>query len=430
MYYPGHGATGKDYRVNGVPVGAYVESGLISDKTQITKAINSIVPAGGTPMRQALYESVKLIINDPEVKNRNGAVRAIILLTDGKWNTGGDPQGIDRISFGGPLSYTELEKDPKIADGQGSVITWAKNNNIKIYTVALNGIDPDQPDQQKLRDYAYETGGTPYVANSVKDLEGIYMLIAGKLKEEASVDTQVALDFTTMEVNGNATILGRDAFQYEFLPPDRSTFIVPPSPAHTVIADNTTDWAKGQLTFSAGTIKVNQEWMVNFTLKALKEGNIKVLSSKSSKVTFNGTEGEVGIPDTYITAVPPGTEKGPEGITFDIIHLQRTNKPSDTQIAMLTWEPVYNGFDNMINWKIWLAPPYSNSFGWVENFTLERGYNPVPYNLVIRNLTPGTYTVKVEGQVGDANEANKTLSLTIPEPTVITQILIGAPPPS
>jgi hypothetical protein len=253
------------------------------------------------------------------------------------------------------------------------------------------------------------------------------MEIAGELKEDASVDTQVSLDFMNMEVNGTYTLPGNTVFKYEFLPnPKRSTliaFIAPPSPALTSVVNSTNDWANGQLNFSAGTIKVNQEWVVNFTLRALIEGNIKVFNRRS-KVTFNGTEGEVGIPDTYITAIQPGTEKGPEGIEFNITNLRRTNQPSDTQIAQLAWDTFYNGFDRNITWTIYIAPPHSDAFGQVDDpFSTGRAESPWK-PLFIGDLKPGSYTVKVKGHVNDANDAEKTVPLIIPEPKAAPQILI------
>jgi len=187
--------------------------------------------------------------------------------------------------------------------------------------------------------------------------------------------------------------------------------------------NNTNDWVNGQqLKFSAGTIKVDQEWMVNFTLRVLTEGNIKVFN-KSSKVTFTGIVGEVGIPDTYITAVPFGTEKGPEDIDFQIKNLHR-NEESDTKIAHLAWEFVYTGSDSKIDWTIYLKYPNSDVFGQVEFLPdKERGWDPF-YNLDITNLKPGQYTIKVRGHVYDAPDDEKSLTFIILGPTATPQILI------
>jgi hypothetical protein len=423
--YPGHGLTGKDYRVNGVYVDAYVESPLTYDKNQTITAINNIVPSGGTPMRRGIYDSVKLILNDNETRagTRDGAVRAIILLTDGKWNVGGDPRGIvDSPSF--PIEgYDELLAPP-VGKTTGSVVTWAKANNIKIFTIALLGKDSDLPNQEELKAYADETGGKAYVASSSQNLTNIYMDIAGVLREEASVETKVNLDFTNVEVNSTYNLNGKDVLDYQYLGPSRSTYIMLPTGTGQLV-DNTADWANNQsLMFSAGTIKVNQEWVVNFTLLVKSEGNIKILSSKTSRVTFVGSEGSVGIPDTFITSVPHGTEKGPEDITFEIKNLRRVNSETDRQVATMSWEPEYTGSDGRITWEIWLIPPYAGEEQYRETFPADRGVNPI-YPLNIVGVQPGTYTFKVKGHVSDANDTNATRSFIIPEPVAAAQIKIG-----
>jgi len=254
------------------------------------------------------------------------------------------------------------------------------------------------------------------------------------------VNTQVALDLSNMEVNSTYNENGNQIFNYVHAD-NLSTYIdswnltMPHIPPYPVTLDNGPDWNNGQkFTFSAGTIMVNQTWMVNFTLTALTEGNIKVLNSKTSQVTFLGTQGSVPIPDTFVTAVPVGTEAGPNNIIFDITDLQRTNDNSDTQIAQLNWTPHYNGVYGEINWEIWLAYPNSNAFGFVEGFGTQaifpnsiNGFqNDVTYNLPIGDLPPGTYTVRVRGKhPPDApNDVDRYLQIIIPQPTAAPQILI------
>jgi hypothetical protein len=414
VLYPGHGDKGRDYRVGGVLTGAYVESTLTYDKAQIINAINSTVPAGGTPMRRAIYESVKLVNNNP----RDGAVKAIVLLTDGNWNTGGDPEGIDSSVFG-IESYPEVQAAMG-GDGTGSVIRWANLSHIKIFTVALKGINAtDGPDTGALGRYARDTGGIAYQASSGKDLTRIYMDIAGALREEASVDTIVNLDFGSVEVtNVTPAPSGKDVFAYQYIEPDhRSTWIMPPS-KKGVLVNNETSWNTDQgFTFSAGTIKVNEEWVVNFTLKVLTEGNIKILSSKTSEVTFNGTAGSVGIPDTFITSVPQGIEKGPEGIVFEIKKITRLNPETDHQVATMSWTFDYTGFDKNVTWEVWLAPPFSGTPQYKDTFTTSSRVSPIeaPYNLPINGLAAGTYAFTVKGHVNDANDRELSVPLIIPE---------------
>jgi hypothetical protein len=425
--YPGHGALGKNY--NGGPLtGVYIESPLTYDKPQITNAIKSVVPAGGTPMRPAIYQSIKQIINDPEViaGKRTGSVRAIVLLTDGKYNTGGDPRGISTVI---PITaYPELG-----TLGTGSVITWAKDNNIKIFTIALVGSDPsDRPNVAELQAYADETGGKAYVANSGLDLKQIYIDIAGALREEASINTHVDLNFDNVEVNKDypgipEKVPGNTVFDYMFMP-GLSTQEIRPVDQKQPPRDDTNNWTMNQLTFSPGTIKINQVWRVNFTLIPKKEGNIQVLSSKSSKVTFLGTEGGVTIPDTFLTAIPPGTDRGPEGINFKVTFADpaRTNPDSDRNIAMLKWHVQYDvkGRDNEIEQRISVSPICCDAFTDKDTIYTARAVDTVDYNLVISNLQPGRYKVKVLGHVSDASDSWDVTTLNIPEDPKNPQIRI------
>jgi hypothetical protein len=425
-HYPGHTKKGKDYRVNGVEWPVYVESPFLyvtTDKTRITNAINSMVPSGGTNMRQALYEGVRMFLDDPG--KRAGSVKAIILLSDGRWNVGGDPTGVDQSIFTA-TTYPEISS----MKGPGSVVTWAKDNNIKIFTIALLGSDPDdQPNLEQLRAYADETGGEDYVAASGLELGEIYRRIAGELREEASIDTKVTLDFENIEVN-NQIAAGGSVLSYVPIP-DRSTYIVPPAPLPPEWRDDSAVWGVTQkLNFDPGTIKVNQEWRMNVTFQPNTEGNIKVLSSQTSKVTFVGTVGSVDIPDTFITAIPVGTERGPQGISFAIHFADpaRRNEESDTKIASLRWKIDYDvkGRDPSISQQIWVAPIYSEAYQYKETIVTPRGEDTVDYNLVISDLRPGLYKVKVIGHVSDANDASDIATFNIPEDLPDAKIKIGS----
>ncbi|MDD1655451.1 MAG: VWA domain-containing protein, partial [Methanomicrobiales archaeon] len=423
-HYVGHTKKGKDYRVNGIEWPVYKECEILdvaTSRQQIIDAIQSMVPAGGTNMRQALYESVKMILENPNKKD--GSVKAIVLLSDGNWNQGGDPTGVDQSKYKA-TTYPEISIfKPDGTVIPGSVITWAKNNNIKIFTIALLGSDPaDQPNVAQLQAYADETGGKPYVAASGLELGKIYEDIAGALREEASIDTNVAIDFSSVEVNG-AAVAGPSAFTYVPL-----THIVPPDPLKEQWRDDSAAFNAPQpLSFDAGTIKVNQVWQVNFTLKAVAEGNIKVLSSKTSKITFKGTVGSVDIPDTFITAIPVGTEKGPEGISFTIRFADpaRKNPDTDLRIATMEWNINYNGRDENIEQDIWIAPVYSDIYEYKDTLQpVGRVTTSYTYNMVISDLEPGIHKVKVVGHVNDANDAWDIATINIPEPVANAQIKI------
>ena len=81
---------------------------------------------------------------------------------------------------------------------QGSVITWAKNNNIRIYTIRLG----TEASQTELMAYANETGGKYFNAPTADQLDDIYRAIAGDLKDTAGVNTTMMADFEKINVTG------------------------------------------------------------------------------------------------------------------------------------------------------------------------------------------------------------------------------------
>ena len=417
--YKGHGLTGRYYKPNGVSWGTYNESSLTYSKDQVKDAIDSMVPDGLTPMRAGIYESVKQITTDPNY--RNDSVHAIVLLTDGTWNIGGDPRGLRTVSGISTSNLSEI--------GRGSVITWAKDNHIKIFTIALIGKvqSNDMVNESELQAYADETGGKYHRAEDSTQLAGIYTEIAGELREDASVNTTLSLDFTSVDVvNGSAsgTYAGKDVFNYTYIP-GRSTHVtVINKSVYSFNYNNTGDWEKGSFSFNPGTIKLNDLWMVNFTLNSSMPGNIRLLSARSSQVSINGGEENVSIPDTYITTIPRGTEKGPEGITFNITNVKREGDKTNTQVAQIGWDRIYDGTDPTILYRFYLAPPYSQAYAEKGEFTMDKNVSHLVYNLVITGLKPGVYSVKVEGIVRDADTASGFGTLEIMGPSQETQILI------
>jgi hypothetical protein len=432
-HYPGHGLNGRVYVQDSVytPVSLDLPLTYVSSKDPkgpVKMAIHSLVPAGGTPMRRAIHTAVNEVLN--ATLYRPESVKAIILLTDGKWGTTGDPRGI--ATTPSIESYADVAADPNIGKGTGDVILYAKDKGVKIFTIGLNGnpgsTGTDAPIVADLQYYAQETGGTYYPAATGQDLEGIYDKISVALKEEASINTHVKLDFNTVEVNSTFTMPGASVFEY--MPRDGvSTLVVNPSGTRYTINDATNWTGNHMFTYDPGTIKVNQQLRMNISLITRVDGNIKVLSSKTSEVTFDGSPSSVPIPDTFITAIPAGTEPGPQNIPFTISFHDpaRTNPESDKNIAAMIWDVNYGGKDNTISQQIWIAPIYSEAYQFKETLApilrhqCDTGCSE---NLVISDLQPGEYKVKVIGHVSDANDAFAIATIKIPEDIPAAQIKI------
>ncbi|HTY53112.1 MAG TPA: Ig-like domain-containing protein [Methanomicrobiales archaeon] len=395
-HYPGHGAYGKYYG----SAMATVDLGLTYDKSMVKNIINQMVPNGGTPMRRGLYEAVKQIINDPEIvaHKRDDSVKAIVLLTDGAWNTGGDPRG-----GSGADSYPEI--------GTGSVITWAKDHQIKIFTIALGS----EPYQDQLQAYADETGGKAYVAASGVDLNTIYTEIAGELHTEAGVDTTMDLAFHQVEVNG-ALIPGLDALQYKCIVPI-STHEFSYNQTMPVIVnrfyDQTADWNDDQgLHFNVGTIFIGGVWEANFSMKVLRDGNIKILDSNST-IKFNDGS-ELPLPDTYITARPDNTSAGPEGIGIWVKDVERTDTGgASPDFVDIAWNLTYTGEEHMVREDVEIL--LEGTTEWSHRLTrfVPAATSHDTATLDVSSLPSGLWNVRVKAYAVDAGEDSGTTQFLV-----------------
>ncbi|MDD1662883.1 MAG: Ig-like domain-containing protein, partial [Methanomicrobiales archaeon] len=394
-HYPGHGASGKYYG----SAMATDDLNLTYDKSTVKNITSYMVPNGGTPMRYGLYMAVKQIINDPDIlaHKRDDAVRAIVLLTDGAWNTGGDPRG-----GSGAVSLPGI--------GTGSVITWAKNNNITIFTIALGS----EPYKDQLQAYADETGGKAYVADSGLDLNGIYTAIAGELHTQAGVGTTMDLAFDNIEVNG-ALIPGIDALKYVCYPPvPTPAFISTHEFSYNLsmpvivnrFYDQSADWADQSLHFDVGTIFIGGVWEANFSMQVLKEGNIKILDSNST-IKFNDGS-ELPLPDTYITA-RPDSGSGYTGIGIWVEDVRRTDTGANPDYVDIAWNIKYTGLEPSIREDVELLQ--EGMIDWTHRFTkvVDQSTTSDATTLDISSLPSGIWYVRITAHADDAgNDAGVT----------------------
>jgi hypothetical protein len=294
--------------------------------TDVNAPIDNWLPCGGTPMREGLYRSVRMIMENPRTDN---PVKAIVLLTDGEWNTGGNPEGGD-----GAKSFPGIRT--------GSVIDYAKGADIKIFTIALG----DEPSHDELLSYANQTGGRFYSATASDDLTQVYEDIAQKLQEAAGVNTTMELAFDKVMINSTPT---EDVFKYEPLDPVSTSEVkywtnngsVFWGPKWVNQAENG-DWDGQNLTFDVGDIYLNQTWETTFRLKVLKEGNIDIFGNESV-IHFNGTQGKtkLGLPHTFITASLVLDET--DATTSNIWLYSLTVSTEDPGILVPSWNLNYTG---------------------------------------------------------------------------------------
>jgi hypothetical protein len=69
-----------------------LNAALGSSYTSVNTSINGLSSAGGTAMREGFRKAIQEMVSKP----KPGAVRAVILMTDGNWNNGGSPLAIGK----------------------------------------------------------------------------------------------------------------------------------------------------------------------------------------------------------------------------------------------------------------------------------------------------------------------------------------------
>jgi hypothetical protein len=392
---------------------------LSSKQADIITAVKGLVPTGYTPMRYALYQA----INELKKNGYPSSVKAIVVLSDGDYNYYGDPLARGSKGSSDPTSYDDLEKNYVAFSGVSSqnMAEYARANNIRIYTIGY-GADLSAGGRDTLQQLASATGGKYFYGLTGDDLTSFYTAIAGALKDTAGVNTNLALDFSGVEVNGASVTPGSSALRYEWIP-GRSTRVTRPDGSGYDV-NNTADWAKGRLNVTLGTIKVNQEYIVTFTMTVLKDGNIRIVNSGNSRVNFDDNKGFVPVPDTYITALPTGTDKGMASPKLEIKNLKRTNSETDKQIAALTWDISYNGNDPEIEEVIEVAPLNSEAYSYRGTTSAGKSDTSGTYFMNIDDLYPGMYKVRVTGYVDDAGSSFSITQFTIPANVPRPEIVI------
>ena len=362
---------------------ASIDQNLSYTKSMVNTSISNMVPAGGTPMREGLYRSVKMLVDD----NRSTAISAVVLLTDGAWNTGGNPQG-----GGGATSFGVV--------GTGSVITWAKNNNIRIYTIRLG----TEASQTELMAYANETGGKYFNAPTADQLDDIYRAIAGDLKDTAGVNTTMIADFENVNVTG-VSMPGNLVYNYVYHPTDSTK--INWQDGTTNVTNQSADWAAdNKLDFSIGTIKVGQIWNATFRLRVNQSGMIDIFGNNST-VSFNGGLEKLTLPQTFITVIPNLTviEITTKTITLD--NLTCTEAGEIKALFPVKWNTNYTGNKTLtekVYYRIDTGP-------WVQFDTKTHPYDPLTMEyvdyaqLVVTKLPPGDFKIQVRATASDAPDA-------------------------
>jgi hypothetical protein len=340
---------------------------------------------------------------------------AVILMSDGEYNYYGDPlaRGTGtydtmKTNWWTPSKdytiFTDLEDQQSLAD-------YARNNGIQLYMISFsNDIREGSHTWETMDILADETGGKHYHAATGDDLAEIYAEIAGELKTEAGVNTEITLDFGTIRVNDDDRN-GRDVFSYVY-ENEVSTVIeswVENETGHHGINPLTTinqtdDWNDNHtLQFDVGTVHLDQTWEATFRLRVLTDGNINIFGPGST-ITFNDGAAELGLPDTFITAVPDLNNTGLGAATLTLSNPHYTCTEPVEEILTAAWDLTYTGSATATEFV-----EYSNDGGlsWVrfDTLTADGTVTEEISSLYVGALPPGEYQVRIRAFADDAPDA-------------------------
>lgn len=401
---------------------AVLDLELGNNPSTINTTIKGMIPYMWTPMRYGVFQA----INELKDHGREGAIKAVIVLSDGDYNYYGDPlaRGTAHTPETNPSYFDDdLTKDYLSFSGLGSgsmsnqnMSVYATNNGIRIYSIAFSeGISDGG--KNTLAILANSTGGRYYYAPTGNDLAQIYTEIAGELKNEAGVNTTMDVIFDNVNVTG-VKFAGTEVFDYVYKD-GISTYIhnrTGNQDLYKDTIDQASQWNDGQnLHFDIGTIRLNQVWETTLRLKVKKEGNIEIFGS-SSNIVFNNREDTLSLPATFVTAVQNLTNMGFASASLAVDFTEPTPSSGPfTDTIPLNWTITYNGTQNVHETLAYAyasldRPPQWESF-WSNTVGAGTPYDQTQMD--VGDLPMGDYWFRVTAIADDAPEAVDTISAPV-----------------
>jgi Mg-chelatase subunit ChlD len=360
------------------------DQSLTTDFDLTKVKINKLGASGYTQMRRGLYDA----ITDVRTNGRAGAVKAVILLTDGDWNYDGSiiahgtgwpyPSGGWHSPNTTTCQYTYNEQDDyRYIDGLGGTLNlvygkyrstdgeftnqnmsiYAKNSGVRLYTLSFEE-KPSAYVQRVLRIATNNTGGFYQHAADKSELNDLYRKIAGELTDTAGGETEVYLDFGVVNINDHPATNITEYMDYQYVP---SPFTIRPTDStyfnktrvnttsggldlyYEGVQDDTANWSAKKMTFNAGTIKLNDQWSTSFRLNLTQAGKIELFGSdSSSEVCFRDASTDLmtcqKVPALYCNIRQQEIDYGTNIVLID--NLAHNN---GQDFLTLTWNTTYTG---------------------------------------------------------------------------------------
>ncbi|ABN56486.1 MULTISPECIES: Ig-like domain-containing protein [Methanoculleus] len=398
---------------------ATLDLGLSDDQSAINTTIAGMIPDSGTPMRYGIYKA----ITELKDNGRSDAVKAVVVLGDGEYNYYGDPlaRGTGRTTkFDWSNTQNDYTYFSDLGAAEQRMSTYANNHNVRLYMISFSDdIVNGSHTWNTMETLASETGGTHYHAPSDSDLAQVYTEIAGELKTEAGVDTELDVVFENVEVNGNLTT-GTSVFDYvneenvsttiESWIDNETVHHYEIIPRHT--RDDTPNWtaANPHLPFNIGTVRLGQTWETTFRLAVKTEGNINIFGPGST-ISFNNGTDSLELPDTFITAVPLNNT-GMDFAALVIDNLVFTGTMPIDEFLPVAWDLNYTGLYDVTEDVFYSN---DNEYTWVKFDTLSATNTTTggTSTLDVRGLLPGEYTIWVRGSAPDTADSSQKITMDV-----------------
>jgi hypothetical protein len=425
----------------------------------VRTGLKGMAASGNTNQRMGTFLAIKTMA--AQGYDPTKTINAIIVMTDGQFNTDGDPLAANPATYqwtegnwgdGSANWYVIPDLAPRTNPEQ-NLARYALDNNIKIYTVTFGvdpAIQPGQPLYVEATTLAETTGGHHYAAKTGYDALDVYTKIAGELKETAGGDTTVALNFNTIKVND---IMGGGDVRYymKYVPvnspspgpyPSDSTYLnkthwftsnntMSYYATYPRVEDDTTAWDNRLMSFTPGDIKLNDSWSANFRLKLNASGKIELFGpGTASQICFTDAS-TAKKTCQFIPALQCNIQESlvNQGIGDEYLfigNLTAVNTKEDPNILKIQYNVTYTGTNpmNTVTETIWYKPP-GGQYKLFDGGVLydSKCFEHPRYILPDTTSWPsGTYSIQVRGKANDSNGAGATTTWTKSGPNDINYI--------
>ncbi|PKL55809.1 MAG: hypothetical protein CVV35_07965 [Methanomicrobiales archaeon HGW-Methanomicrobiales-6] len=292
-----------------------------------------------------------------------------------------------------------------------------ETEKVKIYSIGFAS-ELDSNVERDLAVLSEATGGNYVWAGNEAELRNVYTTIAGELKTEAGVDTELEVVFENVEVNGNLTT-GTNVFDYvpeENVSTTIESWVDNETPPYVIIPrhtrDDTANWTaeNPHLPFNIGTVRLGQTWETTFRLAVKTEGNINIFGPGST-ISFNNGTDSLELPDTFITALPLNNT-GMDFAVLEITNLNFTGTEPVDEFFPVTWDLNYTGLYGVTEDVFYSN---DNEYTWVKFDTLSATNETTSgeSTLDVRGLPPGEYIIWVRGYAPDTEDASAKITRTV-----------------